>query len=225
MCVLRFAFTFRADDDAQLSQDLEEERCEFVRSLFWDYANAVSALCVVDDEQCERIRRSLENCETKSDVRQFVRENRTGNEILGASSSSALQTGADVTQQRHPSTSTTPKANRTHHNPRSPSPTSLARRLNARTSRNRRRFPSSPAASRANLPSPKRRRSARLPFKRRLRTEPTPNAAGRSPTLSEPTPSQRLRLKQLDPLPSRRRVRLRKNTHLVAHRRLLWRKV
>lgn len=35
-----------------LVQDLEEERIDFMRTSFWDYANGVSTICVVDDEVC-----------------------------------------------------------------------------------------------------------------------------------------------------------------------------
>ncbi|MBW0560230.1 hypothetical protein O181_099945, partial [Austropuccinia psidii MF-1] len=67
-----------------LSQDLEEERIDFVRTSFWDYANGVSTICVIDDEQCENIRKSLERCETLHDVAEFVRQSRTGNEMYVA---------------------------------------------------------------------------------------------------------------------------------------------
>ena len=33
-----------------LCQDLEEERMEFMKDVMWNYANAVSALCVSDDQ-------------------------------------------------------------------------------------------------------------------------------------------------------------------------------
>ncbi|PLW38602.1 hypothetical protein PCANC_16535 [Puccinia coronata f. sp. avenae] len=63
-----------------LAQDLEEDRIDFVRNTFWDYANAVSAICVANDEQCEHIRQSLEHCEASKDVRSYVRHAATGNE-------------------------------------------------------------------------------------------------------------------------------------------------
>lgn len=37
-------------DHFQLTQDLEEERVEFVRNALWSYVNAVSLICVKDDE-------------------------------------------------------------------------------------------------------------------------------------------------------------------------------
>ncbi|WAQ86615.1 hypothetical protein PtA15_7A341 [Puccinia triticina] len=63
-----------------LIQDLEEDRIDFVRNTFWDYANAVSAICVAEDEQCECIRQSLERCDASKDVRSYVRQAATGNE-------------------------------------------------------------------------------------------------------------------------------------------------
>lgn len=91
-----------------MAQDLEEDRIDFVRTSFWDYANGVSTICVVDDEvrnivsshltidrlsnkmcfrfqQCENIRKALERCETNHDVAEFARQARTGNEIYGLS--------------------------------------------------------------------------------------------------------------------------------------------
>lgn len=34
----------------QLCQDLEEERIDFTRNALWSYVNALSLLCVKDDE-------------------------------------------------------------------------------------------------------------------------------------------------------------------------------
>ncbi|KNZ58240.1 hypothetical protein VP01_196g9 [Puccinia sorghi] len=67
-----------------LVQDLEEERIDFMRTSFWDYANGVSTICVVDDEQCEIIRKALERCDTAQDVAEFVRQARTGSDIYVA---------------------------------------------------------------------------------------------------------------------------------------------
>ncbi|OAV92284.1 hypothetical protein PTTG_03944 [Puccinia triticina 1-1 BBBD Race 1] len=67
-----------------LVQDLEEERIDFIRTSFWDYANGVSTICVVDDEQCEIIRKALERCDTAQDVAEFVRQARTGSDIYVA---------------------------------------------------------------------------------------------------------------------------------------------
>jgi len=59
-------------------QDLEEERMEFVKDNVWLYANAVSSICVTDDESCERIRVSLEGFESASDIEAFVMSYGTG---------------------------------------------------------------------------------------------------------------------------------------------------
>ncbi|PWZ02857.1 FCH-domain-containing protein, partial [Testicularia cyperi] len=59
-------------------QDQEEERIDFTKSNLWNYANAVSAVCVADDESCERIRVSLENVETPRDIQFFIQHCGTG---------------------------------------------------------------------------------------------------------------------------------------------------
>ncbi|RUS14348.1 hypothetical protein BC937DRAFT_93942, partial [Endogone sp. FLAS-F59071] len=43
-------------------QVLEEERIDYLCNNLWNYANILSAVCVADDESCERIRLSLEEC-------------------------------------------------------------------------------------------------------------------------------------------------------------------
>ncbi|KAI0291291.1 hypothetical protein BC826DRAFT_1023384 [Russula brevipes] len=60
-------------------QDLEEERMEFTKDNVWVYANAVSIVCVSDDESCERLRLSLESFEPEKDQENFVRDYGTGN--------------------------------------------------------------------------------------------------------------------------------------------------
>ncbi|KAH8110552.1 hypothetical protein DFH11DRAFT_1514214 [Phellopilus nigrolimitatus] len=62
-------------------QDLEEERIEFMKDNIWAYANAVSTVCVQDDESCEKIRIALEQLEPERDMENFVRDYGTGNEI------------------------------------------------------------------------------------------------------------------------------------------------
>ncbi|CAO1615528.1 unnamed protein product [Sympodiomycopsis kandeliae] len=59
-------------------QDLEEDRLEFIKSNLWNYANALSAVCVADDEGCERVRVALENCETGGDIADFIQHRGTG---------------------------------------------------------------------------------------------------------------------------------------------------
>ncbi|TDL16909.1 hypothetical protein BD410DRAFT_754900 [Rickenella mellea] len=62
-------------------QDLEEERIEFMKDNVWAYANAVSTVCVQDDESCEHIRVALEQLEPDRDMENFVRDYGTGNHI------------------------------------------------------------------------------------------------------------------------------------------------
>ncbi|KAJ7647451.1 SH3 domain-containing protein [Roridomyces roridus] len=62
-------------------QDLEEDRLEFTKDNMWAYANAVSTVCVSDDESCEKIRLSLEQMEPDKDMEFFVRNYGTGNQI------------------------------------------------------------------------------------------------------------------------------------------------
>ncbi|KAJ7252427.1 SH3 domain-containing protein [Mycena haematopus] len=63
------------------SQDLEEDRLDFMKDIVWMYANAVSTLCVSDDQSCERIRTVLDQLEPDKDVENFVQEYGTGNSI------------------------------------------------------------------------------------------------------------------------------------------------
>ncbi|TFY66102.1 hypothetical protein EVG20_g4981, partial [Dentipellis fragilis] len=62
-------------------QDLEEERMEFTKDNVWAYANAVSIVCVSDDESCERLRLALEQFEPEKDQENFVRDYGTGSAI------------------------------------------------------------------------------------------------------------------------------------------------
>ncbi|KAK9493643.1 hypothetical protein V1508DRAFT_396806 [Lipomyces doorenjongii] len=62
-------------------QDLEEERIDFLKSNLWAYTNIMSTVCVADDEYCENIRLSLENCEIEKDICTFVKDRGTGQEI------------------------------------------------------------------------------------------------------------------------------------------------
>jgi hypothetical protein len=62
-------------------QDLEEERLEFLKSNLWNYANAISAVCVADDESCERVRVALETCEAPKDIMDFIQRAGTGSAI------------------------------------------------------------------------------------------------------------------------------------------------
>ncbi|KAI0941569.1 hypothetical protein AcW1_003429 [Taiwanofungus camphoratus] len=62
-------------------QDLEEERVEFMKDNMWAYANAVSTVCVADDESCEKLRLALEQLEPERDMENFVRDYGTGSAI------------------------------------------------------------------------------------------------------------------------------------------------
>ncbi|KAH9925710.1 hypothetical protein B0H21DRAFT_839541 [Amylocystis lapponica] len=62
-------------------QDLEEERMEFMKDNMWAFANAVSTVCVADDESCEKLRLSLEQLEPDKDMENFVRDYGTGSAI------------------------------------------------------------------------------------------------------------------------------------------------
>ncbi|KIK61068.1 hypothetical protein GYMLUDRAFT_43180 [Collybiopsis luxurians FD-317 M1] len=62
-------------------QDLEDDRTEFMKDNMWAYANAVSTVCVSDDESCERIRVALEGMDTEKEVENFVRDYGTGAQI------------------------------------------------------------------------------------------------------------------------------------------------
>lgn len=93
--VARWEVNWKAFCDS--CQDMEDQRIEFMRDNMWAYANAVSTVCVSDDEvrrhpycpflcsrlgqACEHIRVSLEQMETEKDMENFVREYGTGNQI------------------------------------------------------------------------------------------------------------------------------------------------
>ncbi|KAJ7478640.1 SH3 domain-containing protein [Mycena galericulata] len=62
-------------------QDLEEDRLEFTKDNMWAYANAVSTVCVSDDESCEKMRLALEQMEPDKDMEFFVRNYGTGSQI------------------------------------------------------------------------------------------------------------------------------------------------
>ncbi|KAF9529754.1 hypothetical protein CPB83DRAFT_811862 [Crepidotus variabilis] len=62
-------------------QDLEEERLDFMKDVLWSYANAISTICVADDQSCERIRTALDQLEPEKDVENFVNEYGTGNTL------------------------------------------------------------------------------------------------------------------------------------------------
>lgn len=65
-------------------QDLEEERLDFFKSSLWSFANIASTVCVSDDQACEKMRLSLEDCEVEKDITTFIQEKGTGQEIPDA---------------------------------------------------------------------------------------------------------------------------------------------
>ncbi|PPJ57431.1 hypothetical protein CBER1_01351 [Cercospora berteroae] len=62
-------------------QDLEEERLDYFKSSLWSFANITSTVCVSDDQSCEKIRLSLEDCEVEKDIVNFIKDFGTGQEI------------------------------------------------------------------------------------------------------------------------------------------------
>ncbi|KAG8985000.1 hypothetical protein FRB90_005000 [Tulasnella sp. 427] len=76
------------------SEDLEEDRLDFIKDSVWAYANAISAVCVSDDVSCESIRVCLEQIHVYDEVENFVRDYGTG-----AMLAEPMPT-ADIDQQR-----------------------------------------------------------------------------------------------------------------------------
>jgi hypothetical protein len=62
-------------------QDLEEERIDFFKSSLWSFANIASTVCVSDDQSCEKVRLSLEDCDVEKDITNFIKDFGTGQEI------------------------------------------------------------------------------------------------------------------------------------------------
>jgi hypothetical protein len=52
-------FAWKMTYSMQLTQDLEEDRIDFVRSSLWDFANALSTICMLEDEVSKRNHHSL----------------------------------------------------------------------------------------------------------------------------------------------------------------------
>ncbi|KAG0224863.1 Proline-serine-threonine phosphatase-interacting protein 2, partial [Actinomortierella wolfii] len=61
-------------------QGLEEHRVDYLRTTLWNYANIISTACVADDESCERIRASLEQCDVNQNLQAFIDASGTGTE-------------------------------------------------------------------------------------------------------------------------------------------------
>ncbi|KAG0635468.1 hypothetical protein HOY80DRAFT_893048, partial [Tuber brumale] len=65
-------------------QDLEEERIDFLKASLWTFANVASTVCVSDDQSCEKVRVSLEDCEVEKDITSFILDRGTGQDIPDA---------------------------------------------------------------------------------------------------------------------------------------------
>ncbi|PWW73905.1 hypothetical protein C7212DRAFT_353524 [Tuber magnatum] len=65
-------------------QDLEEERIDFLKASLWTFANVASTVCVSDDQSCEKVRVSLEDCEVEKDITSFILDRGTGQDIPGS---------------------------------------------------------------------------------------------------------------------------------------------
>ena len=62
-------------DELQL---IEEDRIDKTKMYLWSFANALSQLCVSDDESCERLRVALESCDATHDLNAFIRKSGDG---------------------------------------------------------------------------------------------------------------------------------------------------
>lgn len=61
-------------------QELEEQRIAFLRHQMWTFCNLCSQTTVDIDESCEKVRKSLEECDVDADIDLFVREKATGSD-------------------------------------------------------------------------------------------------------------------------------------------------
>lgn len=62
-------------------QDLEERRLSFIKSTLWTFSGIISTTCISDSKSCEKIRASIEKCNTQNDIQLFIRTRGTGQEI------------------------------------------------------------------------------------------------------------------------------------------------
>ncbi|KXN67674.1 hypothetical protein CONCODRAFT_52169 [Conidiobolus coronatus NRRL 28638] len=59
-------------------QELEEQRIDFLKKILWEYVNALSSTCVLDDEAYERVRQALQEVNRINDLQDFIEERGTG---------------------------------------------------------------------------------------------------------------------------------------------------
>lgn len=63
-------------------QVMEEERSRFLKANIWEFANVISTNCVDEDQLAERMRLALQGSSTHKDIKRFVGDYGTGNEML-----------------------------------------------------------------------------------------------------------------------------------------------
>ncbi|KAL5017554.1 hypothetical protein ScPMuIL_007143 [Solemya velum] len=75
---LRQSWEKETETALETFQTLDETRIDFLRHELWTSINIVSETCVDQDECCEQVRLTLEKCDPKDDIQEFIRKNKTG---------------------------------------------------------------------------------------------------------------------------------------------------